>query len=102
MPAETAGDRGSDPLAGACVSDTPFADCYSSHAPFAKARLRRSPLLRSSFLLIERRSLRTFSQADFCASTKAAHEKYEGTVIKKIKKFARRALTNDVRRANLY
>lgn len=22
MPAETAGDRGSDPLAGACVSDT--------------------------------------------------------------------------------
>jgi hypothetical protein len=53
-------------------------------------------------LLIERRSLRTFSQADFCASTKAAHEKYEGTVIKKIKKFARRALTNDVRRANLY
>ena len=32
----------------------------------------------------------------------AAHEKYEGTVIKKIKKNARRALTNDVRRANLY
>lgn len=25
------------------------------------------------------------SQADFCASTKAAHEKYEGTVIKKMK-----------------
>ena len=60
MPAETAGDRGSDPLAGACVSDTPFADCYSSHAPFAKARLRRSPLLRSSFLLIKWRSLRAF------------------------------------------
>ena len=74
----------------------------SSPAPFAIPRLQRSPLLRSSFLLIERRSLRTFSQADFCASTKAAHEKYEGTVIKKIKKFARRALTNDVRRANLY
>ena len=33
---------------------------YSSPAPFAKARLRRSPLLRSSFLLIKWRSLRTF------------------------------------------
>ena len=71
-------------------------------APFAKTPLRGFPLLRSSFLLIERRSLRTFSQADFCASTKSAHEKYEGIVIKKIKKFARRALTNGVRRANLY
>ena len=42
------------------------------------------------------------SNFHFCASTKSAHEKYEGIVIKKIKKFARRALTNGVRRANLY
>ena len=33
---------------------------YSSPAPFTKARLRRFPLLRSSFLLIKWRSLRTF------------------------------------------
>ena len=38
----------------------PFQNCYSLHAPFAKPRLRRSPLLRSSFLLIKWRSLRTF------------------------------------------
>ncbi len=42
-------------------------------APFAKPPLRGSPLLRSSFLLIRRRSLRTFMQADFHASMKSAH-----------------------------
>ena len=38
-------------------------------------RLRRSPLLRSSFLLIKWRSLRTFLQADFHASMKSACKK---------------------------
>ena len=51
--------------------------CQAEHVDMRGSRLRRSPLLRSPFLLIERRSLRTFPQADFCASTKAAHEKYE-------------------------
>ena len=43
-------------------------------APFAKPPLRGSPLLRSSFLLISWRSLRTFMQADFHASMKSAHK----------------------------
>ena len=47
---------------------------YSSHAPFAKSRFQRSPLLRSSFLLMKWRSLRTFMQADFHASMKSAHK----------------------------
>ena len=48
--------------------------CYCSLAPFAKPPLRGSPLLRSSFLLIDWRSLRTFMQADFHASMKSAHK----------------------------
>ena len=43
-------------------------------APFAKPRFQRSPLLRSSFLLMKWRSLRTFMQADFHASMKSAHK----------------------------
>ena len=40
-----------------------------------KTRLRRSPLLRSSFLLIKWRSLRAFLEADFHASMKSAYKK---------------------------
>ena len=43
-------------------------------APFAKSRFQRFPLLRSSFLLMKWRSLRTFMQADFHASMKSAHK----------------------------
>ena len=43
-------------------------------APFAKPRFQRSPLLRSSFLLMKWRSLRTFMQADFHASMKSTHK----------------------------
>jgi len=47
----------------------------SSPAPFAKSQLRCFPLLRSSLLLIPRRSLCSFPQADFHASMKSAHRK---------------------------
>ena len=47
----------------------------SSPAPFAKSQLRCFPLLRSSLLLISRRSLCSFPQADFHASMKSAHRK---------------------------
>ena len=46
-----------------------------SPAPFAKPHLRCSPLLRSSLLLIARRSLRIFMQTDFHASMKSVHKK---------------------------
>ena len=48
---------------------------YSSLAPFAKPRLRRSPLLRSSFLLIKWRSLRDFLYTDSHASMESAYKK---------------------------
>ena len=40
-----------------------------------KSQLRCFPLLRSSLLLISRRSLCSFPQADFHASMKSAHRK---------------------------
>ena len=52
--------------------------CESSPAPFAKSHLRCFPLLRSSFLLMKWRSLRSLPGADFPASTKSAPQK--GTV----------------------
>ena len=80
-----AGNHGSVPGAGGRfpgvtilstgrISPGLFAKRYCSHAPFAKPPLRGSPLLCSSFLLIDWRSLRTFMQADFHASMKSAHK----------------------------
>ena len=48
-----------------------FVNSNSSPAPFAKPRFQRFSLLRSSFLLISRRSLRVFLQTDFHASMKS-------------------------------
>ncbi len=62
-------------LLAPCYSSTPHLFCQTVHsAPFAKPRFQRSPLLRSSFLLMKWRSLRTFMQADFHASMKSAHK----------------------------
>ena len=46
----------------------------SSPAPFAKTHLRCFPLLRGSFLLMRRRSLRMFMYPDFHASMKSVHK----------------------------
>ena len=51
--------RASSPASQAVRSLSAREKRYCSPAPFAKPRLRRSPLLRSSFLLIKWRSLRT-------------------------------------------
>ena len=48
---------------------------YSSPAPFAKTPLRGFPLLRSSLLLIERRSLRSFPCTDSHASMESVLSK---------------------------
>ena len=45
---------------------------HSSFTSFTKPHLRCFPLLRSSFLLIRRRSLQRFSQTDFHANLKSA------------------------------
>ena len=48
-------------LLAPCYFSTPYLFCQTVHsAPFAKPRFQRSPLLRSSFLLMKWRSLRTF------------------------------------------
>lgn len=62
-----------------CVWHGYFPDLYifykymhSSFTSFTKPHLRCFPLLRSSFLLIRRRSLQRFSQTDFHANLKSA------------------------------